>query len=133
MKITPHLDSSEFGCRDGSPYPPAWYNERLVPLCEVLEVIRAVVGGPLRIVSGYRTIAHNRRVGGAADSRHVHGDAADVSTAVMDARELHRVVLELHDGGLIPAMRGLGAYRGWVHIDCRPSARLVRWSGQGVG
>ncbi|NLV56167.1 MAG: peptidase M15 [Acidimicrobiales bacterium] len=44
-----------------------------------LEALRHALGDqPLRIASGFRSIACNRRVGGASRSRHLYGDAADI-------------------------------------------------------
>lgn len=47
-------------------------------LIEVLDAIREMVGTPLTITSGYRTIQHNAAVGGKANSAHVYGKAADI-------------------------------------------------------
>lgn len=44
-----------------------------------LEFVRLQVGKPLKLVSVYRDPDHNRKVGGATRSRHLHGDAADIS------------------------------------------------------
>jgi zinc D-Ala-D-Ala carboxypeptidase len=56
-----------------------------------LERYRAVLGGPVQIISGYRDPAHNRAVGGAPDSQHLYGNAADVPLAltVAQVRALH--------------------------------------------
>lgn len=51
-----------------------------------LERYRSAVGGSVAIVSGYRDPAHNRQVGGASDSQHLHGNAADVPPALTVAR-----------------------------------------------
>lgn len=42
-----------------------------------LEVYRERFG-PVHILSGYRDPAHNRRVGGAANSQHLYGNANDI-------------------------------------------------------
>lgn len=42
-----------------------------------LEAARDVLGVPLTVTSGFRTAAHNAAVGGAADSDHLTGLAAD--------------------------------------------------------
>jgi hypothetical protein len=46
---------------------------------EILEPIRARLGGPLRIASWYRSPAVNAAVGGHAQSRHLVAEAADVA------------------------------------------------------
>ena len=41
-------------------YPPEWVEERLRPLCEVLEAVRAELGGrSIKVASGYRTPTYN--------------------------------------------------------------------------
>lgn len=137
MKVTNHFDSAEWACKDKlrTRYPADWVESRLRPLCETLEVIRAKLDQPLRIVSGYRTPEHNRSVGGAADSRHMHGDAADVSARDASAAELYLAALQLYEAGKLPHLGGIGVYRGWVHIDCRPrkaDGSIARWRGKGV-
>ena len=47
-------------------------------LLELLDQLRENVGGPLSLSCAYRCEAHNSRVGGAAYSQHVQGNAADV-------------------------------------------------------
>lgn len=67
--------------------------------------------GPVRIVSGYRDPAHNRRVGGATSSRHMAGDACDIPGAA---------TLERLRG--MRLFTGLGVARSGlvVHVDSRP-------------
>ena len=49
-------------------------------LLELLEQLRANIGGPLEISCAYRCPAHNAEVGGVPNSQHVLGTAADVQT-----------------------------------------------------
>jgi zinc D-Ala-D-Ala carboxypeptidase len=44
-----------------------------------LEEYRELVGAPVAIVSGYRDPDHNVRVGGAPNSQHLYGNAADLN------------------------------------------------------
>lgn len=44
-------------------------------LVNTLDAVRAEFGQPIRITSGYRNPDHNRRVGGATNSQHMHGMA----------------------------------------------------------
>ena|SRR6185295_9788417 len=46
----------------------------------VLDKIRAKVGFPLQVNSGFRTAAHNHAVGGVSSSAHTKGIAADIHT-----------------------------------------------------
>jgi uncharacterized protein YcbK (DUF882 family) len=49
-----------------------------------------MVGAPLVIVSGYRCPPHNRTVGGAPDSQHMYGAAADLELGVATADQARR-------------------------------------------
>lgn len=46
-------------------------------LCLELEKVRAIVGGPIRLLSGYRSPSLNAAVGGSPNSYHLLGLAAD--------------------------------------------------------
>lgn len=134
-KITPHFDSSEFRqfARHGfaeTPYPEEWEQERLLPLCQALEIIRAAVGKPIKIVSGYRSPAYNKAVGGAKNSQHMIGKAADIVVADLSANIVHDVILRLHKEKKIK-IGGLGKYPNFCHVDVRSikGKGLVRWKG----
>lgn len=112
--LTKNFSRSEFACKGAvccdhsSPV-----SRRLV---RGLQALRVVVGAPLTITSGFRCRKHNKSVGGAADSQHTHGTAADIAApAGWTPADLARAAdaLELFDG--------LGVYpdRGFVHVDVR--------------
>ena len=48
-------------------------------IIQMLDKARAIYGKPIYITSGYRTEAHNEKVGGVSGSSHLKGLAADVS------------------------------------------------------
>jgi uncharacterized protein YcbK (DUF882 family) len=138
-----HFPVSEFACHDEArtPYPTEWVDTRLARLkAGVLVPLRARYGRPLRIVSGFRTVAWNQHVGGKPHSYHLTGEAADVAPLVtptfgVDLVELHGMVLVMVAGGELPALGGLGWYPGrWLHFDVRQRpGRLVTWIGHGIG
>lgn len=79
-------------------------------LLAVLERIRAINGRPLRIVSGIRSPAHNARVGGARDSQHLKGTAADIEMG-------RATVAQARAAGAV----GIGSKGRWAtHVDVRP-------------
>lgn len=139
--LTPNFSLEEFRCKDGTPYPAEWVNDRLMPLCVILELVRAAFGSPLTIVSGYRTPAHNVSVGGAGKSQHMEGRAADIKPAgglgssllAQRVSDLHALILRMYQEEKLPGLGGLGIYPGWVHVDVRPGTRLARWAGTRVG
>lgn len=132
---TENFSWAELSCHDGSPVPPALQGTAAV-LCGLLEEIRGDLAQPLIVVSGYRTPAYNKRVGGAAHSRHMLMQAADIRPVKMD--DLFRLVRIIdalwstHDYRLLG---GFGVYPQWVHVDIRPRVNggITRWHGDGVG
>lgn len=132
MMVTDHFSLGEFACRDARPYPEIWIHDRLLPLCNVLETVRAAIDRPILIVSGYRSPEHNKAVGGAKNSQHMEGRAADIRVAEMSAGMLHAKITELYSQGAIK-IGGLGLYKSWVHIDIRHGQRLAAWNGPGIG
>ncbi|MGV8867628.1 MAG: D-Ala-D-Ala carboxypeptidase family metallohydrolase [Janthinobacterium svalbardensis] len=71
---------------DNAPAPAIVAN--LARMAVLLEQVRALVGAPIAISSGYRSPALNKAVGGAANSAHVLGLAADISTANLAPKAL---------------------------------------------
>lgn len=132
MKITKHFSLNEFKCKDGTPYPEKWISSRLKPLCDQLEILRSYFSSPVTITSGYRTVEHNKKIGGAKASQHVQGRAADfvVKDTLYPPGLVHEVALVLYDKGELK-IGGLGKYEKFTHIDVRSSKRLVRWQGKG--
>lgn len=133
MQVTPHFALSEFSqpARHGqpaAPYPQEWLQERLQALCQLLEVLRAHLGGqPITVLSGYRSEAYNKAIGGAPQSQHCQGRAADIQVMGCLPAEVHDAALLLHRMGKI-RLGGLGRYPGFTHVDIRPGG-LVRWDG----
>src|SRR5690606_9510833 len=74
-----HLSWKELACKDGTPYPDEFkLDGRVFQLAAVFEDIRRVCGNkPIRINSAYRSPAHNKKIGGARNSQHLHGRALD--------------------------------------------------------
>lgn len=103
--ISAHFDRREFDCHDGSranPHPA---------LVAALERLRTIIGNrPIRIVSGYRSPAYNRRIGGAKRSQHLYNRAADLP-ATLGVNEAQAMA-----AGFV----GIGVCRGIVvHVDVR--------------
>lgn len=84
MMLTPHFRLAEFTRsatairHDINNTPTMVEVKRLKALCEnVLEPLRKRFG-VIRITSGYRSYRVNEKVGGARNSQHLYGEAADI-------------------------------------------------------
>jgi uncharacterized protein YcbK (DUF882 family) len=75
-----------------------------------LQAIRDHTGRSVTINSGYRSPAHNTAIGGAPNSLHVKGMAADIVIKGMTPLEVASLA---HDLGL----GGIKAYPTFTHID----------------
>lgn len=102
--LTPHFTLEEFthsptAVRLGlGNTPPPGAVDALRALCvHVLEPLRAHVGRPVRVLSGYRGDALNVRVGGAPSSQHTTGEAVDVRVDGVPAVEVARWCLDNTD------------------------------------
>lgn len=131
-QLSPNFNEQEFRCRDvdrslrGVPYCNGGVGKGIdLRLIQGLEELRARISKPVNISSGYRCPAYNRYVGGALNSQHLYGTAADVWIQGMTAEQIMRVVELLNIG----TGRGLYLSRGFVHIDVRNGLRgsVVRW------
>ena len=121
--LSPHFRVQEFRCKDGS--DPVFVDTALV---ELLEQLRVHFGKAVTITSGYRTPAHNAKVGGSKSSQHLLGRAADIqvaSTSVEDVAAYAESLLHNWGGvGRYPVKAGRA--KGWVHVDTRPNKS--RWT-----
>jgi len=87
-------------------------------LLDNLDVLRSRFNSSLTILSAYRSPYHNSCVGGAPRSRHLVGDACDISIRNKDKFLLEKLALELK-------FTGFGYYNTFLHIDRRP--KRARW------
>jgi uncharacterized protein YcbK (DUF882 family) len=123
MKLTVNFSLEEFACHDGTPVPPELV-QTVKKLAENLEIIRKEVGKPLKILSGYRTPAWNKRVEGAKSSNHMLGRAADITVEGIPPKAIADTIERLIKEGKLPPS-GLGRYKGFTHYDIR--GKNSRW------
>lgn len=117
---------SEVGLRKGfDNTPSASQSANLLRLCHVgLEPTRELLGAPLRIHSGYRSPAVNEAVGGASNSAHMDGRAADfvpVDLPLLDSFEILRTSSLLYD----QIIQECGP-TGWIHLAIAPIGATPR-------
>ena len=115
IQISKNFSLREFQCKDGS------HQVRLHPtLLAKLQQLRDRLNRPVIITSGYRNPEHNHRVGGAPNSQHLLGTAADIRVNGLTPRQLlpHAEAI---------GFTGIGLYRTFLHVDTRPTP--ARWEG----
>lgn len=66
--------------------------KQLKYVASTLEEIRAVLGVPLKVTSGFRNNALNKRVGGSATSGHTKGLCADVIPSGIEVHEAFQII-----------------------------------------
>ena len=128
MNLSPHftlaeMTVSDVAARRGLPnMPPDDILPALTRTAQGLEAVRAVLGKPIIVTSGYRSPAVNRLVGGQPSSQHMKGEAADficpgygspaeiVAALVKSAVQYDQCILE---------------FGRWVHISFAPAFRRM--------
>lgn len=116
--ITPHFRWCEF-IREVDRDPPGVVLDNLKALAKKLEEVRIKLGNrPITITSGYRTVIHNRAIGGAPKSQHLLGKAVDFNVSGLTAREVQYLLDPWWPGGM-----GYGS--NFTHLDIR--AQRVRF------
>ena len=83
-------------------------------LAEILGELRRRLGRRVYINSGYRTVAHNKEVGGAENSYHLYGAAADIRAEGYTPKEVY-VMLD----SMLCGWGGLEEHKNFVHFDVR--------------
>jgi Peptidase M15 len=109
--MSAHFSYVEFRCKDGGKFPDCQRIWILRTHVRRLELYRARIGGPVRIVSGCRCKRHNAAIGGARKSQHMLGAASDIQG-----------ILTLAQRRELKLFAGLGvksSTRKVVHVDSR--------------
>lgn len=95
--------------------PPEDLFENIVRTAWLADLARSTLGSPLRVLSGYRSPAYNKAIGGSAQSLHMKFNALDLGTD--RPRELFSILTEFRDARVFKG--GIGLYSSFVHIDTR--------------
>lgn len=108
MPKCPNFKIQEFACKDGT-------DEILLDdlLVQKLQAMRNHFNVPININSGYRTKKHNASVGGASNSYHTKGMAADIyfggKVSLLEAAKIAELL----------SFGGIGLYGSYIHVDTR--------------
>jgi len=103
--LTKNFDRHEFACKCN-----CGFDDISLLLVEKLQQLREVLGRPVKVTSGCRCAPHNRGVGGASESAHLGGFAADIACA-----DSHEKMLMVPAACII--FRRIGIYESWIHCD----------------
>jgi len=122
-KLTNNFTLEEFNSKCGRDIPNNVL-PNILQLAKNLQVLRDAVGKSISITSGYRSPQHNKKIGGAKDSQHVKGMAADIKVTGMTPKEVALVIEGLIEQGKMK-QGGIGIYPSWVHYDVRGTK--ARW------
>jgi zinc D-Ala-D-Ala carboxypeptidase len=124
IQLSPHFSLAEMVASqtaarlglDNTPGPNELSN--LKQLCvNVLEPIRALLGRPIFVSSGYRSPEVNKAAGGVASSEHKLGRAADIQCW---AYGTPLAICEAIAATDIPFNQLIHEFEGWVHVSWAP-------------
>lgn len=125
--LSPHFTLEEMVCSqqatrlgiDNRPTMEAL--ENLPKLAQLLEAVRLHLGVPVIITSGYRSQPVNDAVGGAVNSQHLTGQAADFIAPGFGAPQT--VASHLVDIASVDYDQLIIEFGAWVHISWAPHPR----------
>lgn len=114
----------EFACHGTGCCRTLQLDDALVTL---LQQLRTHFGSPVTVTSGYRCQTHNKAVGGARNSYHTKGQAADITVKQVPPAKVAAYAEEI-------GVRGIGLYEGadgnFVHLDTRKTKAFWRGHAQ---
>lgn len=119
-QLSENFKVREFACHDGS--DTVLIDTELV---DILQAIRDAFGKPITINSAYRNAKYNKKIGGATNSQHVYGKAADIRVegvppfAVAAWMEQHIKSAGKHACGYYPIQL-------FCHVDSRSNPTLFQ-------
>lgn len=79
----------------------------------ILDKARETLGMPIKVTSGFRSIELNKKVGGAANSQHTKGEAADLTC--YDNKKLFNILKKL--GGFDQLINEFNY--SWIHVSVK--------------
>ena len=114
IKLSNNFSLKEFECKCGK------CKQTIVDanLISLLQKIRDKYKKPVIINSGFRCSAHNKAVGGVANSQHTKGKAADIVIKGIEPKEVATYAASI-------GAKGIGVYKTFTHIDTR--AKQAYW------
>lgn len=126
------FNEKEFACKCCGQLPPEARENVRALVGNVLDPVRNLYGGAIRVNSGYRCSKHNAAVGGAAQSQHLLGQAADICSAVQGVQCIPEENLKIAqlivmngrwDQLILEDVPRSGLTPRWVHVSFRKDGR----------
>jgi len=114
FKLTENFNLKEFQCK-------CCQKVKLEKeLIEKLQKLRVLTQKPIQVLSGYRCLEYNTKVGGAKESYHMKGFAADIRIAGYTVNQVAELAEKV-------GFNGIGKYYddAFVHVDVR--GEKARW------
>lgn len=129
MKLTDNFTLAELTVTSTglSNTPNTQQIQNLQDLCtNVLQPARNILGRPITVTSGFRSLAVNRAVGGSTTSDHAHGKAADL--VCTDNKKLFEILESMDNFDQLIWEFGSDSRPEWVHVSYRKGAnrKMVR-------
>jgi zinc D-Ala-D-Ala carboxypeptidase len=125
MLITKHFTLeemvvSDYATRNGlKNIPSEKAKENLLLLCKnELEPLRKAVNMPVVVISGFRSTKVNTAIGGATNSQHTKGQAADIIVPGMTVKEVFDIAAEQLEFDQL-----IDEFGQWTHISCAEKMR----------
>ena len=116
MKLSKNFTRKEFKCKCGQ----CDYDTVDAELIVAIQDIRDHFGRAVTITSGNRCPTYNNKIGGAINSYHPRGRAADIVVTDVAPRYVYDYLNKKY-----PEAFGLGKYDDFTHIDTR--SQKARW------
>lgn len=123
-KVSKFFKWSEFTCKCKGQYCKG-ESHVTAPLLRVLHFLRVKTGKAISVISGIRCLQWNKIQGGASNSQHLYGAAADIRlTTYSDVIEAYKFVIRCWLNGEVPEISHCYIVRdkngntlGTLHID----------------
>ena len=111
MEQLEYFKISEFD----SPDLPGSGNNMDTSFLKMLDEARDIANIPFKINSGYRTVDHNKKIGGVQDSSHLTGFAADIHCI----DNINRFIIL--NSLLLAGFSRIGVAKTFIHVDNDPT------------
>jgi hypothetical protein len=102
--------------------PTQEHISNLQKLCnDILEPLRARIGRPIVVTSGFRSPAVNQFVGGSKTSDHMKGCAADILVPGVRPMEVCQIIATMN----LPFKQCINEFHTWTHVSIGEPKREI--------